>query len=68
MREAVREGPETRILGERGQLELPRLLGRDRDEGARLLRRALEVAPGFADAERAIADHDVGPPVATTTR
>jgi hypothetical protein len=49
-------------------LELPRLLGGDRDEGARLLHRALEVAPGFADAERAIADHDVAPPVATTTR
>jgi tetratricopeptide (TPR) repeat protein len=43
-------------------LELPRLLGGDADEGGRLLRRALEVAPGFAAAERAIAEYGVALP------
>jgi hypothetical protein len=49
-------------------LELPRLFGGDRDEGWRLLRRALEIAPGFADAERAIVEHGAAPPVATVHR
>jgi len=41
-------------------LELPRLRGGDMAEGQRLLRRALEVAPGFADAEEALAAHAGG--------
>ena len=49
-------------------LELPRLFGGDRDEGERLLRRALEIAPGFADAERAIVEHGAAPPVETVRR
>jgi hypothetical protein len=36
-------------------LQLPRLFGGDPTEGERLLRRALEVAPGFVDAEQALA-------------
>jgi len=43
-------------------LELPRLLGGDTAEGERLLRRALDVAPGFADAEAALAAHGGGAP------
>ena len=39
-------------------LQLPRLLGGDPGEGARLLRQALTVAPGFADAQRALAEID----------
>jgi len=35
-------------------LRLPRLLGGDTSEGERLIRRALEVAPGFAPAEEAL--------------
>jgi hypothetical protein len=49
-------------------LELPRLFGGDRDEGERLLRRALEIAPGFDDAERALAEHGVAPPLGTVQR
>ena len=49
-------------------LELPGLLGGDRDEGSRLLQRALEVAPDFHDAERAIAEHGVALPVPTAYR
>src|SRR5262245_36677033 len=41
-------------------LELPRLRGGDTAEGQQLLRRALEVAPGFADAEEALAAHAGG--------
>jgi len=48
-------------------LELPRLLGGDRDEGTRLLRQALAIAPGFADAERALAQVDA-PRVAAARR
>ena len=45
-------------------LELPRLLGGDPPEGERLLRRALEIEPDFADARRALAEHgrSVPPP------
>jgi hypothetical protein len=43
-------------------LELPRLLGGDPDEGMRLLRRALEVSPGFALAAQAFAEHGDGTP------
>jgi len=46
-------------------LELPRLFGGDRDQGERLLRRALEIAPGFADAERALVEHGLAPSLAT---
>jgi hypothetical protein len=35
-------------------LRLPRLLGGDTSEGERLIRRALEVAPGFAPAQEAL--------------
>ncbi len=49
-------------------LELPRLLGGDAREGERLLRRALEVAPGFPDAARALATLAGGAPLATARR
>jgi hypothetical protein len=49
-------------------LELPRLLGGDRDEGERLLRRALEIAPGFDAAERALLEHGIAPPLTTVQR
>jgi hypothetical protein len=38
-------------------LELPRLLGGDAGEGARLLRRALALEPSFAPAQRALVEH-----------
>jgi hypothetical protein len=55
-----------RVLTAKGimLLELPRLLGGDPDEGRRLLRRALEVSPGFADAAQALAEHGGAPDVA----
>jgi hypothetical protein len=48
-------------------LELPRMFGSDPDEGVRLLRRALEVSPGFAEAAQALAEH-TGPHVDTVHR
>ena len=45
-------------------LRLPRLLGGDTSEGERLIRRALEVAPGFAPAEEALRASD-GKPAAS---
>jgi hypothetical protein len=49
-------------------LELPRLFGGDTAEGERLLRRALELAPGFADAEEALAAQSGGARSVVTTR
>jgi hypothetical protein len=43
-------------------LELPRLLGGAAAEGEKLLRRALEIAPGFARAARALADRGAAAP------
>lgn len=44
------------VLTAKGEmlLELPRVLGGDAAEGERLIRRALELAPGFAPAQRAL--------------
>ena len=50
-------------------LDLPGLLGGDPAEGERLLRRALEVAPDFEDARRALTEHGrVVPPLASASR
>src|SRR5262245_24384083 len=49
-------------------IELPRLLGGDREAGTRLLRQALAIAPGFADAERALAQVDGAPRVAAVQK
>ena len=49
-------------------LELPRLLGGDPPEGERLLRRALEIEPDFADARRALAEHGRSVPPAPSAQ
>jgi hypothetical protein len=41
-------------------LKLPRILGGNASEGERLLRRALDVSPGFAPAERALVEAGIG--------